>query len=321
MAWRRTGDTPLPEPILSQITDAYMRHSGEMSLNVAGVMQHFSFLSIILCQDDIWLFTLSQLISSWCVIALTDASRNRHIPEPLRIGHYRAIPSPSHNTWPKAHIPSPSDYLINRMLISLVGCKRGGCPAGFLISLKGLVAYRRDIHDLFTDIRGVWNRIPSIIKKQKNNSKRKLIVFLSQFIFISSVVFYRKPANDAGHLVQFATHIKLQWFDEKFIYIRQLNTLLREQESPLFCNHFSCVVKASKNCNVNTIIKSLWWSTINWWLKPKLETIPPCHVFFVFASVWVFNMAYFIAGVAVSCDWEMALSNTWKIPLPTPSSC
>ena len=26
MAWRRTGDKPLPEPILTQFTDAYMRH-------------------------------------------------------------------------------------------------------------------------------------------------------------------------------------------------------------------------------------------------------------------------------------------------------
>ena len=26
MAWRRTGDKPLPEPSLTQITDAYMRH-------------------------------------------------------------------------------------------------------------------------------------------------------------------------------------------------------------------------------------------------------------------------------------------------------
>ena len=25
MAWRRTGDTPLPEPMLTQFTDAYMR--------------------------------------------------------------------------------------------------------------------------------------------------------------------------------------------------------------------------------------------------------------------------------------------------------
>ena len=90
---------------------------------------------------------------------------------------------------------------------------------------------------------------------EKNNSKRKLIVILSQFIFISAVVFYRRPTNDAGHLVQFTTHIKLQLFDEAFIYIRQLNTLLREQESPLLCNHFSCVVKAyKKSFNVNTII-------------------------------------------------------------------
>ena len=27
MAWRRTGDKPLPEPMLDEFTDAYMRHS------------------------------------------------------------------------------------------------------------------------------------------------------------------------------------------------------------------------------------------------------------------------------------------------------
>ena len=26
MAWRQTGDKPLPEPMLTQYTDAYMRH-------------------------------------------------------------------------------------------------------------------------------------------------------------------------------------------------------------------------------------------------------------------------------------------------------
>ena len=26
MAWRRTGDKPLPEPMLTQSTDAYMQH-------------------------------------------------------------------------------------------------------------------------------------------------------------------------------------------------------------------------------------------------------------------------------------------------------
>ena len=31
MAWRRTGDKPLPETTLIQFTDAYMRHYGEMS--------------------------------------------------------------------------------------------------------------------------------------------------------------------------------------------------------------------------------------------------------------------------------------------------
>ena len=31
MAWCLTGDKPLPEPMLTQFTDAYMRHSASMS--------------------------------------------------------------------------------------------------------------------------------------------------------------------------------------------------------------------------------------------------------------------------------------------------
>ena len=31
MAWRRTGDKPLPGPMMTQFIDAYMRHEGEMS--------------------------------------------------------------------------------------------------------------------------------------------------------------------------------------------------------------------------------------------------------------------------------------------------
>ena len=31
MAWHRTGNKPLPEPMLIKFTDAYMRHQGEMS--------------------------------------------------------------------------------------------------------------------------------------------------------------------------------------------------------------------------------------------------------------------------------------------------
>ena len=33
MAQRRIGNKPLSEPLLAQFTDAYMRHSGEMSLS------------------------------------------------------------------------------------------------------------------------------------------------------------------------------------------------------------------------------------------------------------------------------------------------
>ena len=31
MAWRRTGNKLLPEQMLTQFSDAYMRHLGEMS--------------------------------------------------------------------------------------------------------------------------------------------------------------------------------------------------------------------------------------------------------------------------------------------------
>ena len=31
MAWRLIGDKPLSEPMLTQFTDAYMRHKGEMN--------------------------------------------------------------------------------------------------------------------------------------------------------------------------------------------------------------------------------------------------------------------------------------------------
>ena len=37
MAWRRVGDKPIIEPILTQFTDAYMQHQGEMS-NIPGFL-------------------------------------------------------------------------------------------------------------------------------------------------------------------------------------------------------------------------------------------------------------------------------------------
>ena len=48
MAWRRIGDKPLSEPMLTRLTDAYMRHSGEMSywvhctdpINLVSVYKH-----------------------------------------------------------------------------------------------------------------------------------------------------------------------------------------------------------------------------------------------------------------------------------------
>ena len=31
MAWHRTGDKPLPDPMLNEFTDAYMRHKRELN--------------------------------------------------------------------------------------------------------------------------------------------------------------------------------------------------------------------------------------------------------------------------------------------------
>ena len=34
MAWFRTGDKPLPESMMTQLSDAYMRHSSSNTLNI-----------------------------------------------------------------------------------------------------------------------------------------------------------------------------------------------------------------------------------------------------------------------------------------------
>ena len=37
MAWRRTGDKPLPGPMVTQFIDKYIHHLGEMELIVIGM--------------------------------------------------------------------------------------------------------------------------------------------------------------------------------------------------------------------------------------------------------------------------------------------
>ena len=50
MAWRRIGDKPLPEPMLIQFNDAYMRHWGEMSLCFPTISWFHNLLFlVILC--------------------------------------------------------------------------------------------------------------------------------------------------------------------------------------------------------------------------------------------------------------------------------
>ena len=44
MAWRRSGDEPLPEPMMTLFNDAYMRHSASMSKHVYIYMLYWSVL-------------------------------------------------------------------------------------------------------------------------------------------------------------------------------------------------------------------------------------------------------------------------------------
>ena len=38
MAWRRPGDKPLSEPMMALLTDAYMRHSASMRLQLGDML-------------------------------------------------------------------------------------------------------------------------------------------------------------------------------------------------------------------------------------------------------------------------------------------
>ena len=63
MAWRRTGAKPLPELMLTQFTDAYMRHLGEMRKNMGINREHIlnSFIiDIYFIGDSVLCFTLAK---------------------------------------------------------------------------------------------------------------------------------------------------------------------------------------------------------------------------------------------------------------------
>ena len=94
MAWRRTGDKPLHEPMMTQFTDAYMQHYGHMSGNwwvsqsdmwwkiVIYIQKYFAddiFKYILWAQYIYWLKIrqdVKQLIgSSLFTISLTNQSR------------------------------------------------------------------------------------------------------------------------------------------------------------------------------------------------------------------------------------------------------
>ena len=51
MAWRRTGGKPLPEPMMAQFSDVYMRHYGEDELTwykLKGAMKHIKYHKIFI---------------------------------------------------------------------------------------------------------------------------------------------------------------------------------------------------------------------------------------------------------------------------------
>ena len=54
MAWHRTGDKPLSEPMMAQFNDAYMRHSASMS---EWCIYHIYLCDVfcVLCPKTIWL--------------------------------------------------------------------------------------------------------------------------------------------------------------------------------------------------------------------------------------------------------------------------
>ena len=114
----------------------------------------------------------------------SDISGAHCVAQHLRIERQGGIPPSSHNTRPKTHIPAPPDYIINRMLISFLDWKGGGCPAGFLNSLKGLVRYRRDIHESFTKFAEDAARFPQWLQNRnpiicdKNDINYLFIVLL-----------------------------------------------------------------------------------------------------------------------------------------------
>ena len=55
MAWRHTGDKPLPDPMLTQFTDAYMRHYGELSHKYPSMVAVQASRNILMLDFIIWL--------------------------------------------------------------------------------------------------------------------------------------------------------------------------------------------------------------------------------------------------------------------------
>ena len=67
MAWRRTGDKPLSEPMMTQFNDAYMRHSTSMSEKPTLSSTHLGYRQMVGGEEDHSVFHNHYAIHDSCI--------------------------------------------------------------------------------------------------------------------------------------------------------------------------------------------------------------------------------------------------------------
>ena len=93
MAWRRTSDTPLSEPMMAKAGDAYMRHSASMSFNLSlkGIrfaqnlpgyffIKSFDWRKYMYIRNNQWIAALWRYMTPWILfnIGLAWISNYKH---------------------------------------------------------------------------------------------------------------------------------------------------------------------------------------------------------------------------------------------------
>ena len=91
MAWRRSGDKPLSTPMLTQFTDAYMWHSGEMSWTLSHPVYPINTFRSILngrhFADDIFKCIYLNLINVWMKFFLRVEMTCQPLSDPMMTEH------------------------------------------------------------------------------------------------------------------------------------------------------------------------------------------------------------------------------------------